>query len=89
MTLQDSYNKIETKYGDKLTPFLICSRAVSIPETETNEFQIERLVKKKLIKELSEDPKQRSLQVKELVKDLLRRYKTPKQYKIANFKNYI
>ena len=83
MTLQDSYNKIETKYGDKLTPFLILSRACSIPETETNEFQIEKLVKQKLKDEIIKG------EIKGIVKDLIKRYKTPKQLKVANFKNYL
>jgi len=83
MTLQDSYDKINSKYGDKLTPFLILSRACSIPETETNEIQIERLVKKKLKDEIA------TSEIKAIVRDLFRRYKAPKQYKESNFKNYI
>lgn len=81
MTLQEVNDKIEIKYGDKLTPFIILSRAVSLPETETTELQIARLARKKL--------KDEDCDIEGAIKDLIKRYKTPKQYKISNFKNYI
>lgn len=80
MTLQEVHSLIEIKYPD-LTEFIKLQRAVSLPETQTTEYQITLIAKKKL--------KEESCNLERDIKYLIKRYNMPHQVKESNFRNYI